>query len=134
MDNNLTVINKYANKLSWDAQNLANKIKELNIEFAQTSPELDLILHSLTIFMLASFISYYIVSKVSSLLHTPLLVLISSISAITIVAAIAIVAVDDFEFAQLSGYVALLLASIGIFGGFTILARLLVLFKAKNNG
>lgn len=83
----------------------------------------------LTIFMLACFVGYYVVSRVTPALHAPLMAITNAISSVVIVGAIIAASPADFGFASLLGLLAIGLASVNIFGGFLITQRMLALFK-----
>ena len=82
----------------------------------------------LTIFVLACFVGYYVVWKVTPALHTPLMSVTNAISSIIIVGAI--LAVGDSSSAL--GYFAIFIAAINIFGGFIVTQRMLAMFKKDN--
>lgn len=81
------------------------------------------------IFVLACFVGYYVVWGVTPSLHTPLIALTNAISGIIIVGAI-LVAGRDGGVGWI-GFVAVLLASINIFGGFLVTHRMLEMFRKK---
>jgi len=86
---------------------------------------------SLTIFLLACFVGYYVVWKVTPALHTPLISVTNAISGIVIVGAILIVGPEGFGVSQFLGFFAIMIASINIFGGFIVTQRMLEMFKKK---
>lgn len=86
----------------------------------------------LTVFILACFVGYYIVWRVTPALHSPLMAVTNAISSVVIVGAI--IATGSSEgnlFAQSLGFIAVTLASINIFGGFIVSRRMLAMFKKK---
>jgi H+-translocating NAD(P) transhydrogenase subunit alpha len=89
----------------------------------------------LAIFALAVFVGYYVVWSVTPALHTPLMSETNAISSVIVVGAllsIGVVAVDSGSvFARLVGFVALILASVNIFGGFLVTERMLAMYKKK---
>lgn len=89
------------------------------------------VVNSLTIFMLACFVGYYVVWKVTPSLHTPLMSVTNAISGIIVIGAIIAVGPGLFGASQLLGFLAVILASINIFGGFVITNRMLAMFKKK---
>jgi NAD/NADP transhydrogenase alpha subunit len=92
-------------------------------------------LHHLTIFVLACLVGYYIVWKVTPALHAPLMSVTNAISSVIIVGAILAASQNVFFCSKSCGFVAIVLASINIFGGFTITNRMLSMFqKNKRNG
>ncbi|MBI3899225.1 MAG: NAD(P) transhydrogenase subunit alpha [Gammaproteobacteria bacterium] len=87
---------------------------------------------ALYVFVLACFIGYYVIWGVTPSLHTPLISLTNAISGIVIVGAILVSgAAEDSIPIQVIGFVAVLLASINIFGGFAVTQRMLAMFKKK---
>lgn len=87
---------------------------------------------ALYIFVLACFIGYWVIWGVTPSLHTPLIALTNAISGIVIIGAILVVGVDGASRnVQILGFVAVLLASINIFGGFMVTQRMLAMFKKK---
>ena len=89
----------------------------------------------LSIFILACFVGYYVVWSVTPALHTPLMAVTNAISSVIIVgaliAAAAIGLSDGGTVSKWLGLVAVVLASINIFGGFAVTARMLAMYKKK---
>jgi len=85
----------------------------------------------LTVFVLAIFIGYHVVWKVTPALHTPLMAVTNAISAVIIVGALLAAGPGGFSLATVLGLVAVLLASINLFGGFLVTQRMLAMFKKK---
>lgn len=85
----------------------------------------------LTIFILAIFVGYYVVWKVTPALHSPLMAVTNAISSVIIVGAVIACAPGE-GIAAIFGYIAVLLASINIFGGFMVTQRMLDMFSGKN--
>ncbi|MGM8886722.1 proton-translocating transhydrogenase family protein [Psychrobacter sp. 1U2] len=87
-----------------------------------------------TVFVLAIFVGYYVVWGVTPALHTPLMAVTNALSSIVIVGAILQTVVIDnqvFTATSLIGAFAVFLASINIFGGFSVTERMLSMFKPK---
>lgn len=84
-----------------------------------------------TIFVLAVFVGYYVVWNVTPALHSPLMGVTNAISSVIIVGALIAAAPADWNLAKLFGFVAVMLASINIFGGFIVTQRMLQMFKKK---
>lgn len=91
----------------------------------------DPLVFSVTIFVLACFVGYYVVWKVTPALHTPLMSVTNAISSIIIVGAILAAGFAFIEHAQILGLFAIFIASINIFGGFIVTQRMLSMFKKK---
>ena len=87
---------------------------------------------ALYVFVLACFIGYFVIWGVTPALHTPLISLTNAISGIIIVGALLVAGFDDAGAGVGAlGFLAVLLASINIFGGFLVTQRMLAMFKKK---
>jgi H+-translocating NAD(P) transhydrogenase subunit alpha len=91
----------------------------------------------LTIFVLACFVGYYVVWSVTPALHTPLMAVTNAISSVIIVGALIAAAASSSlgttgsSTARVLGLVAVVLASINIFGGFAVTQRMLGMYMKK---
>lgn len=92
----------------------------------------------LAIFVLAVFVGYYVVWSVTPALHTPLMSVTNAISSVIVVGALLSVGVDLSNamdggsiWARVFGFLALILASVNIFGGFLVTERMLAMYKKK---
>jgi NAD(P) transhydrogenase subunit alpha len=91
----------------------------------------------LSIFVLAVFVGYYVVWSVTPALHTPLMSVTNAISSVIVVGAllavgVALVADDSGPiWARSLGFIALVFASINIFGGFLVTQRMLAMYQKK---
>jgi H+-translocating NAD(P) transhydrogenase subunit alpha len=85
----------------------------------------------LSIFVLACFVGYYVVWSVTPALHTPLMAVTNAISSVIIVGALIAAAAAGVPGAKWLGLLAVVLASINIFGGFAVTARMLAMYKKK---
>jgi NAD(P) transhydrogenase subunit alpha len=89
----------------------------------------------LSIFVLAIFVGYFVVWSVTPALHTPLMSVTNAISSVIVVGALIAVSVETIGAgawtSKLFGFVALILASVNIFGGFLVTARMLAMYKKK---
>ncbi len=85
----------------------------------------------LSVFVLACFVGYYVVWRVTPALHSPLMGITNAISSVIIVGAIIAAGPADFSFSKMMGFFAVILASINIFGGFIVTRRMLSMFKKK---
>lgn len=88
-------------------------------------------LAALYIFMLAGFTGYEIISRVPVILHTPLMSGSNAISGITLVGALIAAGHGDSVLVQVFGFVAVVLATINVVGGFMVTNRMLAMFKRK---
>jgi H+-translocating NAD(P) transhydrogenase subunit alpha len=86
---------------------------------------------SLYVFMLAGFIGFEVIRRVSPLLHTPLMSLTNALDAIAVVGAILLVGARKSTFATVLGTVAIVAATSNVVGGFMITDRMLRMFKAS---
>ena len=86
---------------------------------------------ALTVFVLAIFIGFEIINKVPPLLHTPLMSGSNAISGITVVGAMLSVA-SPSPFSTVLGFIAVVLATINVVGGFLVTHRMLAMFKRKD--
>jgi NAD(P) transhydrogenase subunit alpha len=102
---------------------------------AGTGGAIDPFVFRLAIFALAVFVGYYVVWSVTPALHTPLMSVTNAISSVIVVGALLSVGVEAVNsgsnFARLVGFIALVLASVNIFGGFWVTERMLVMYKKK---
>ena len=85
----------------------------------------------LSIFVLACFIGYFVVWSVTPALHTPLMAVTNAISSVIIVGALIAAAASGSGVAKALGLAGIVLASINIFGGFAVTARMLAMYKKK---
>ena len=93
----------------------------------------------LSIFVLACFVGYFVVWSVTPALHTPLMSVTNAISSVIVVGALLATGVDFAGVAdagngwgaRLSGFLALVLASVNIFGGFLVTQRMLAMYRKK---
>src|SRR5690606_2186640 len=85
----------------------------------------------LSLFVLAIFVGYYVVWSVTPALHTPLMSVTNAISSVIIVGALIAAGPEGMSIAKILGFIAIILASVNIFGGFTVTARMLSMYKKK---
>lgn len=85
----------------------------------------------LTVFVLACFVGYYVVWRVTPALHSPLMGITNAISSVIIVGAIIAAGPMEVTSSKIMGFFAVVLASINIFGGFIVTRRMLSMFKKK---
>jgi len=84
---------------------------------------------TLTIFVLASFVGYYVVWKVTPALHTPLMSVTNAISSIIIIGALIATGSNGSTEVSLLGGLAIFITAINIFGGFVVTHRMLRMYK-----
>lgn len=85
----------------------------------------------LTIFILSIFVGFEVVSKVSTVLHTPLMSGANAIHGIVLVGAILVTGSSDSTLTIVLGLIAIVLATVNLVGGFVVTDRMLEMFKAK---
>ena len=95
----------------------------------------DPFIYLFSIFVLAIFVGYYVVWNVTPALHTPLMSVTNAISSVIVVGALLAVGAGAVAsgsiLAMIFGFVALVLASVNIFGGFLVTNRMLAMYKKK---
>jgi NAD(P) transhydrogenase subunit alpha len=96
---------------------------------------MEVLIGPLTIFVLAVFVGYEVITKVPPTLHTPLMSGSNAISGITVIGAILCAGAGDQGsfFSAFLGFVAVMLAMINIVGGFMVTDRMLHMFKKKKD-
>ncbi len=85
----------------------------------------------LAVFLMACFVGYYVVWNVTPALHSPLMGVTNAISSVIVVGAMLAVGLSDELWARAFGFLAVLLASVNIFGGFTVTQRMLAMFQTN---
>ncbi len=130
-------LNDSAADLANLAQELAAKATDLAASAAQgglSSHEAGFFITGLTVFVLACFVGYHVVWRVTPALHSPLMGITNAISSVIIVGAvIALGTAEASGFSKLMAFLAVTLASVNIFGGFIITRRMLHMFKKKGS-
>ena len=103
--------------------------------FAAGGAEIDPFVYRLMVFVIAIFVGYFVVWSVTPALHTPLMSVTNAISSVIVVGALLAVGVSLLSagsyFAKLFGFLALVMASVNIFGGFMVTSRMLAMYKKK---
>ncbi|WP_425359184.1 proton-translocating transhydrogenase family protein [Dichotomicrobium thermohalophilum] len=96
---------------------------------------IDPFIYLFAIFVLAIFVGYYVVWSVTPALHTPLMSVTNAVSSVIVVGALLSVgveaAVEGAGWATVFGFLALVMASVNIFGGFLVTQRMLGMYKKK---
>ena len=123
-------ISEKAQSVAQQATELAEDINAMQLQL-QHGGNVDPFIFGLTVFVLACFVGYYVVWKVTPALHTPLMAVTNAISGIIIVGAIIALGPEGYGFSHLAGFVAVVIASINIFGGFIVTQRMLAMFQKK---
>ena len=86
---------------------------------------------NLIVFVLAIFVGYYVVWSVTPALHTPLMSVTNAISSVIIVGALIATGAEGLEAASWFGFLAVILAAVNIFGGFTVTQRMLAMYQKR---
>jgi len=121
-----------------EAAEAATSLTEMLVASAAGGPISEFVF-LFTVFVLAIFVGYYVVWSVTPALHTPLMSVTNAISSVIIVGALIAVGVDaagaataaNASWARGLGFVAVILASVNIFGGFLVTQRMLAMYKKK---
>lgn len=117
------------------AHALSQQAAQLAVDISQyTAPEtagMPFFVVGLTVFVLACFVGYYVVWRVTPALHSPLMAVTNAISSVIIVGALIAAGPDGWNFSKLLGFLAVVLASVNIFGGFIVTHRMLQMFSKK---
>jgi H+-translocating NAD(P) transhydrogenase subunit alpha len=134
-----------------DPASLADRAGELAGQASTLARNLDLLTHQLTtaqtaaptlvggpffvfeltVFVLAVFVGYHVVWRVTPALHSPLMSVTNAISSVIIVGALIAAGPLGVSFAKIMGFVAVTLAAVNIFGGFIVTQRMLQMFQRK---
>ena len=88
-------------------------------------------IYLLAVFLMACFVGYYVVWNVTPALHSPLMGVTNAISSVIIVGAMLATGLGDTVAAKVFGFLAVTLASVNIFGGFTVVQRMLAMFRPR---
>ena len=130
----------HAKQLATETERLAGESVRLAQKAAQSATAGSDITHStsaepfifgLTVLVLACFVGYYVVWRVTPALHSPLMSVTNAISSVIIVGALIAAGPAETNFSQVMGFCAVVLASVNIFGGFIVTQRMLSMFKKK---
>ena len=120
-----------AARLAASANEIAVGAKTLAEAAAPIATVAEPFLFLLTIFLLACFVGYYVVWNVTPALHSPLMAVTNAISSVIVVGAMLATGLATSAWAMAFGFLAVVLASVNIFGGFLVTQRMLSMFKAK---
>ncbi|WFP65554.1 MULTISPECIES: proton-translocating transhydrogenase family protein [unclassified Mesorhizobium] len=102
-----------------------------NAAHALSGGAIDPFVFRFAIFVLAIFVGYYVVWSVTPALHTPLMAVTNAISSVIVVGALLAVGIAASGLAAGFGFIALVLVSVNIFGGFLVTQRMLAMYKKK---
>jgi len=88
----------------------------------------------ITIFVLSVFVGFEVISKVSSTLHTPLMSGANAIHGVILIGAMIVLGTARSGAAQVTGLVAVILATVNVVGGFVVTDRMLQMFRGRQSG
>jgi len=120
-----------AKALAAKAEALANEATGIAIQ-ASHAAGIDPTIFGLTVFVLACFVGYYVVWRVTPALHSPLMSVTNAVSSVIVVGALIAAGPQGMDFSKIMGFLAVILASVNIFGGFIVTQRMLQMFKKKS--
>ena len=124
-----------ASELAGDAGALARNLDTLSQQLALATQQGvhagTPFVFELTVFVLAVFVGYYVVWRVTPALHSPLMSVTNAVSSVIIVGALIAAGPVGLSFSKLMGFVAVTLAAVNIFGGFIVTQRMLQMFQRK---
>lgn len=132
-------ITRRADEIAAMANNIAADTNSAIVQHGSAIHDAPFLITGLTVFVLACFVGYHVVWRVTPALHSPLMGITNAISSVIIVGAIMAASpfvVDSLSsessgFSRFLGFMAIVLASVNIFGGFIITRRMLSMFKKK---
>jgi NAD(P) transhydrogenase subunit alpha len=93
---------------------------------------MEILVTALTIFVLAVFVGFEVITKVPPTLHTPLMSGSNAISGITIVGALLAAGMQHSQLSSILGFTAVVFAAINVVGGFLVTHRMLAMFRRKD--
>jgi len=125
-----TDVANQARSLSDSVASLASEASRLAVETGGHVGISPLVI-GLTVFVLAVFVGYHVVWRVTPALHSPLMAVTNAISSVIIVGALIAAGPAEFGFSEVMGFLAVTLASVNIFGGFIVTQRMLQMFKKR---
>jgi NAD(P) transhydrogenase subunit alpha len=131
LSNRLAEIKANLAVLSNQADALAAQIATATAPAADAAGHGSFFITGLTVFVLACFVGYYVVWRVTPALHSPLMAVTNAVSSVIIVGALIAAGPAGFGFSKVMGFLAVILASVNIFGGFLVTQRMLSMFKKK---
>jgi len=113
------------------AQALAQAAQSFSTAAGPVAEAVEPFIFLLAIFLMACFVGYYVVWNVTPALHSPLMGVTNAISSVIVVGAMLVTGLSTSPWAMGFGFIAVMLASVNIFGGFVVTQRMLAMFKKK---
>ncbi|MBS3649927.1 NAD(P) transhydrogenase subunit alpha [Pseudaminobacter sp. 19-2017] len=131
LDKALQQLDQAAAAVKLAVQDMAAQPGAAEAAHALSGGVIDPFVFRFAIFVLAIFVGYYVVWSVTPALHTPLMAVTNAISSVIVVGALLAVGIAASGAATGFGFVALVLVSVNIFGGFLVTQRMLAMYKKK---
>ena len=122
-------LNSVIQEISGELNNIESSIRHAIAADGRGSA--DPFVLGLMVFVLACFVGYYVVWKVTPALHSPLMAVTNAISSVIIVGALVAAGPAVMGISSTFGFIAVVLASVNIFGGFIVTQRMLSMFTKK---
>lgn len=120
-----------ADLLAQRAHDLAFSARSMALVAVPVAQAVEPFVFLLAVFLMACFVGYYVVWNVTPALHSPLMGVTNAISSVIVVGAMLATGLATSGWATLFGFIAVMLASVNIFGGFVVTQRMLQMFKRK---
>jgi NAD(P) transhydrogenase subunit alpha len=120
-------------RLADTARSLAAQASQLAVAHADGGGGHGFFITGLTVFVLACFVGYYVVWRVTPALHSPLMAVTNAVSSVIIVGALLAAGPVEMTASKWMGLGAVVLASINIFGGFIVTQRMLAMYRKKSD-
>jgi len=128
---NPTQLADEADRLAQRASELAVHAHTLIMGTGVVVSEVEPFIYLLAIFLMACFVGYYVVWNVTPALHSPLMSVTNAISSVIVVGAMLATGLGTSGWATGFGFIAVILASVNIFGGFVVTQRMLSMFRKR---
>jgi proton-translocating NAD(P)+ transhydrogenase subunit alpha len=128
---NPTQLADEADRLAQRANDLAAHAHALLAGTSGVVTEVEPFIFLLAIFLMACFVGYYVVWNVTPALHSPLMSVTNAISSVIVVGAMLATGLGTSGWATGFGFIAVMLASVNIFGGFVVTQRMLSMFRKR---
>ena len=120
-----------AARIAAQAQDLALHLRTMGTVVEPVAAAAEPFIFLLAVFLMACFVGYYVVWNVTPALHSPLMGVTNAISSVIVVGAMLATGFAFNGWSMVFGFIAVLLASVNIFGGFTVTQRMLAMFQAR---
>jgi NAD(P) transhydrogenase subunit alpha len=128
---NPTQLADEADRLAQRASELAAHAHALIMGTGVVVSEVEPFIYLLSTFLMACFVGYYVVWNVTPALHSPLMSVTNAISSVIVVGAMLATGLGTSGWAMGFGFIAVILASVNIFGGFVVTQRMLSMFRKR---